>query len=391
MIDLNNENKERCIGCEACKEVCPVFCIEMKYDDEGFLFPYIDKEKCIECKKCESVCAVYKKVNLDLEKIKKETEVFAVWNLNEPIRKESSSGGFFSVLAERILEEKGIVIGAVFNKKFQVIHDFIEKKEELYKLRGSKYVQSSINNTYSLTRENLKKGRKVLYSGTPCQIEGLYNFLGKDYENLITCGIVCHGVPSPKVFETYLEQLKKIFKEEIKEIKFREKINGWRDFNFSIFFKSGKKYSEKFNKNYYCNGFSQNLYLRKSCYKCNYKLNSDFLIGDFWGIELSDSNLDDNKGISLVILRSLKAKIIFNSLKKKLFFKENSLEKSLIKNPNILEAAFINISRDDFYKDYNKKGFEYVLNKYLENDIKRLKFANFLYRLKRKIKKKLFK
>lgn len=207
----------------------------------------------------------------------------------------------------------------------------------------------------------------------------------------MTCGIVCHGVPSPKIFEIYLEYLKNKFKEGIKEIKFREKVNGWRGFNFSVLFKNDKKYSEKFSKDYYCSGFGQNLYLRKSCYKCNYKLNSDFLIGDFWGIELSDFNLDDNKGISLVILKSLKAKIIFKSLKKRFFSKEFSLEKSIIKNPNILEAAFTNTSRSDFYRDYDEKGFEYVLNKYLESDIKKLNFSNFLYRVKRKIKRSLFK
>lgn len=390
MIDLNNENKERCIGCEACKEVCPVFCIEMKYDDEGFLFPYIDKEKCIECKKCESVCAVYKKVNLDLEKIKKETEVFAVWNLNELIRKESSSGGFFSVLAERILEEKGIVIGAVFNKKFQVIHDFIEKKEELYKLRGSKYVQSSVNNTYSLTKENLKKGRKVLYSGTPCQIEGLYNFLGKNYENLVTCGIVCHSVPSPKIFASYLEYVTKSYNEKIKKIYFRKKDPEWRNSKFCIEFEKNILKESIYKNSFFC-GFGKYLYSRRSCYKCNYKINSDFLIGDFWGIELENSKIDDNRGISLVILKSLKSKMLFKDLKENIFFRKSSLKKAITKNPHILYPARRNDERETFYKDYNEKGFEYVLNKYLESDIKKLNFSNFLYRVKRKIKRSLFK
>ena len=388
MIKLNEENRNLCCGCEACKEICPVNCITMEYDSEGFLFPIVDKEKCINCNKCVSVCSIFsEKKNLD--KIIKNTEVFAAWNKNEEIRKESSSGGIFSLLAENTLSNNGIVIGAMFNENNIVEHNFVNNIKDLYKLRGSKYVQSSTNGMYSLTKKYLEEGREVLYSGTPCQIEGLYKFLNKKYENLITCGIVCHGVPTPKIFSDYVKYLENKYKSKAKNIFFRKKTKGWRNSNFYIEFENKNIFEELIYKNYFFQGFGNCLYTRRSCYSCIYKLNSDIIIGDFWGIELSQSEIDDNRGISLVISTSEKGKEKLKKIENQSEYFISNLENAILKNPNILSPSYKNSARKDFYLDYNKLGFEGIINKYLETDKKKLTFLSFLYRVKRKIMRKL--
>lgn len=388
MIKLNEENKNLCCGCEACKEICPVDCITMEYDSEGFLFPVVNKEKCINCNKCVSVCSIFsEKKNLD-EKIK-NTEVFAAWNKDEEIRKESSSGGIFSLLAENILSNNGIVIGAIFNENNVVEHNFVDDIKDLYKLRGSKYVQSSTNGMYSLAKKYLEDGKEVLYSGTPCQIKGLYKFLNKKYENLITCGIVCHSVPSPKIFSDYIKYLENKYKSKVKNIFFRKKTKGWRNSNFCVEFENKSIFEESIYKNYFFQGFGSCIYSRRSCYSCKYKINADIMVGDFWGIELSKPEIDDNKGISLIILTTEKGKEIFKNLEHKIKCFKNDFTKAIIKNPRIISSAQINKEREKFYLDYNKLGFERIINKYLETDKKKLTFSSFLYRAKRKIMRKL--
>lgn len=388
MIKLNEENRNLCCGCEACKEICPVNCITMEYDSEGFLFPVVDKEKCINCNKCVNVCSIFsERKNLN-EKIK-NTEVFAAWNKDEKIRKESSSGGIFSLLAENTLNNNGIVIGAMFNENNVVEHNFVNNIKDLYKLRGSKYVQSSTNGMYSLTKKYLEEGKEVLYSGTPCQIEGLYKFLNKKYENLITCGIVCHSVPSPQIFSDYLKYLESKYKSKAKNIFFRKKTKGWRNSNFCVEFENKNIFEESIYKNYFFQGFGSCLYSRRSCYSCKYKLNSDIIIGDFWGIELSKPEIDDNKGISLVVSTSEKGKETLKKIENKSEYFISNLENAILKNPNILNPSYENSARKDFYSDYNRLGFEGIINKYLETDKKKLTFSNFLYRAKRKIVRKL--
>lgn len=388
MIKLNEKNKNLCSGCEACKEICPINCITMEYDSEGFLFPVVDKEKCINCNKCVGVCSIFsEKKNLD-EKIK-NTEVFAAWNKDEKIRKESSSGGVFSLLAEKTLNNNGIVVGAMFNENNVVEHNIVDDIKDLYKLRGSKYVQSSTNGMYSLTKKYLDEGKEVLYSGTPCQIEGFYKFLNKKYENLITCGIVCHSVPSPQIFSAYLKYLENKYKSKAKNIFFRKKIKGWKNSNFYVEFENKNIFEESIYKNYFFQGFGSYLYSRKSCYFCKYKLNSDIIIGDFWGIELSKPEIDDNKGISLVILTTKKGKETIKELKDKMKIYKSSFEQSIIKNPHVIFSAKNFKEREKFYLDYNKLGFEGIVNKYLETDKRKLTFLSFLYRVKRKIIRKL--
>lgn len=197
-------NKNYCCGCTACVHICPVKCIEMREGSDGFLYPVADSVKCIDCHKCEQVCPVESLFNLNTE-----TESFIAYNKNEEVRKQSSSGGIFTAVAEWILNSDGVVFGAAFDENFTVCHIAVSTKEELEKLRGSKYVQSGLGNAYPLVKQHLESNRRVLFTGTACQIAGLKKYLNKPYENLYTVDILCHGVPSPKIWNMYLEDKKK--------------------------------------------------------------------------------------------------------------------------------------------------------------------------------------
>ena len=199
MIEI--KEKAFCCGCNACVQRCPKQCISMHEDEEGFLYPRVDKTICIECGLCEKVCPV-----INQNEPRKPLKVYAAYNKDEKIRRESSSGGVFTAIAEQVIDEGGIVFGACFDENWEVKHDYTETKEGLKAFRGSKYVQSRIKDNYQKAEHYLKEGRKVLFSGTPCQIAGLKKYLCKEYENLLTVDFICHGVPSPKVWRMYLNE-----------------------------------------------------------------------------------------------------------------------------------------------------------------------------------------
>lgn len=224
MIKINR--KEECCGCTACKSICPVDAIEMKEDEEGFLYPYIDEKLCIHCNACEKACPM-----LNVEKEEKvKQKAYIVNNKNTKIRLESTSGGAFTAIAEYVIEKKGIVFGAAFNEDLEVEHIAINNKEELKRFRGSKYVQSDMNDTFTQVKKYLEQGTIVCFSGTPCQVEGLKKFLPKEYSNLITVDVVCRAVPSPKLYRLYKQYMKKKMKsDEIEDIIFRDKsVYGYR-------------------------------------------------------------------------------------------------------------------------------------------------------------------
>lgn len=319
---INIIEKKDCCGCSACVQRCPRQCISLEADEEGFLYPIINEASCIDCGLCEKVCPV-----LHSGDAHKPLKVFAAKNNNEKIRVESSSGGVFTVLAELVIEEGGVVFGAKFDEHWDVIHDYTETKEGLAAFRGSKYVQSRIGDCFNKAKSFLVQGRKVLFSGTPCQISGLKRFLGKEYGNLLTVDFICHGVPSPKVWRMYLNETiarecekNSVLPFPIHErnalvegIAFRDKCLGWKKYSFALTLSttggSGVKntvlLSELFLKNPFMRGFLQNLYLRPSCYHCpskKLKSGSDLTIADFWGMANVLPELDDDKGYSVVIL-----------------------------------------------------------------------------------------
>ena len=241
---INIEDKKKCCGCSACVQRCPKQCISLQEDEEGFLYPQVDKKICVNCGLCEKVCPVLNPV-----KARKPQVVFAARAIDEKVRLESSSGGVFTVLAELVIERGGVVFGAKFNEKWEVVHAYTESKEGLSAFRGSKYVQSKIENSYKQAESFLKAGREVLFSGTPCQIAGLKLYLRKEYTNLLTVDFVCHGVPSPMVWKDYLEEkirpLGVVGKNMVSSlslkdmpvitgISFRDKRNGWKKYGFAV-------------------------------------------------------------------------------------------------------------------------------------------------------------
>ena len=232
MITINN--KHNCCGCSACVQACPKQCISFEEDEQGFRYPLVDKAICVDCGMCEKVCPV-----LNAGEPRQPLAVYAAINPNEEIRKESSSGGIFTALAESVLDEGGVVFGARFNDQWEVVHAYTESKEGLAPFRGSKYVQSRVGETYRQTKVFLQQGRKVMYTGTPCQIAGLKRYLGKEYDQLLTVDVVCHGVPSPMVWRDYLRDITSDNLPQIASINFRDKSTGWKNFRLKIYKQEG--------------------------------------------------------------------------------------------------------------------------------------------------------
>ena len=203
MIEI--KEKSQCCGCTACSSICPKKAIMMKQDEEGFMYPIIDKSKCVNCGLCDKVCPVK-----NAKENGNNQHAYIFQNADDKIRRESTSGGAFTAIAEYVIDNNGIVYGAVFDEKYKVIHKGIDNKEELYKFRNSKYVQSEMENCYSEIKEYLNKGKLVCFSGTSCQVEGLKNYLGKHYENLILVDVVCRAVPSPLIWKKYLNMIKEL-------------------------------------------------------------------------------------------------------------------------------------------------------------------------------------
>ena len=366
---------KNCTGCSACVSVCPCGAIEMKKDADGFFYPQIEKNKCVDCGKCASVCPETNKISAAAEK----TAAYAAFSNDDFIRKDSSSGGVFNQLADKILEEGGVVYGAAFSEDFCTVkHTAVTVKEEMYKLRGSKYLQSRMNDTFLSVKKDLIKQKKVLFSGTPCQAAGLKAFLGKEYPNLVVVDFICHGVPSEKVWQKYLSEAQNRFSSPVKDADFRDKESGWKKFSLSLRFSNGSSTSEKVTESPYMRGFVSNLYLRKSCYDCKFKgsyYQSDITLADFWGVERLFPDLNDDKGISLVIVHSEKGEALFGEAD--IVKRQVSLKDAVCENPSYFETSHLNFNRKPFFKSLDKAD---NIGKYIEEIRSRKSFGNRLYR-----------
>lgn len=342
-----------CCGCSACAQICPRKCIDLRADKEGFLYPVVNKEACTSCGLCEKACPV-----INQSTNSKPVLTLAAINLNHETRLQSSSGGIFSLLAEETINKGGVVFGAAFNKNWEVEHIYIEGKEHIDKLRGSKYVQSRIGESYKQAKAFLNAGREVLFSGTPCQIAGLKKFLRKDYNNLKTVDVVCHGTPSPKVWRKYLEEVSLEHNvAKITNIQFRCKTNGWKNYSLTIKHKDRdgieRVLQESFGENIFMKCFLNNLCLRPSCYACparDGKSGSDITLADLWGTESICPDMDDDKGTSLVLLRNKDFELP-NFNKKGIEYKE-----ALKYNPSIETDVNIPGKRNKFFKIVTKQG-----------------------------------
>lgn len=328
------KEKQDCCGCTACAKYCPKQCITMQEDEEGFLYPMVDIKHCIDCGLCEKVCPIINQG--DKHSI---LHAYATINLDENTRMQSSSGGIFTLIAKFVIDAGGVVFGARFDENWEVRHGFTETKEGISAFWGSKYVQSCMGDSYKEVERFLREDRLVLFSGTPCQVSGLKHFLRKEYEKLLTVDFICHGVPSPRVWRLYLgETVANQCKKEmvlsspihgrnvfIKSISFRNKELGWKKFSFALSFSitdsSGYEksisISEPLTKNLFLRGFLSNLYLRPSCHACKvreFRSSSDITIADCWGVHTVYPDLDDDKGVSLCLLKNHKLDDCINQL-----------------------------------------------------------------------------
>ena len=367
-IELNY--KEECCGCTACSNICPKGAITMIEDEEGFKYPHVDKTKCINCGLCKKVCPIR---NREKEE-QVEQKAYILNNKNNKIRMQSTSGGAFTAIAEYVLEREGIVFGATFDKEFNVHHIYVTKPEELEKFRGSKYVQSELENSFRQVKEFLDNNKLVCFSGTPCQIEGLKKYLGKDYENLITVDFVCRAVPSPMVFKKYLNfQKANLRVKKIDKVYFRDKRKyGYKYSNMRI--EAGDIiYSEGIDTDPYLRAFFSNFSDRPSCYECKFRKQyrkSDFTLWDCFETEKFSKSLDDDKGTTRVLVHSNKGKEILENILTKFDYKEVSVKELSSGVRELYTSIPKNKKRKEFFEDINKMDEKEFFNKYFPNTLK---------------------
>lgn len=324
----------------------------MRLDNEGFRYPVIDRGECTECDLCDMVCPI-----MGSNKIDNQPIAYACINRDDNVRQQSSSGGVFSLIAENILGNKGIVFGTGFDTDFNVEHSWVDDIDDLSRFRGSKYVQSNIGDTYKEVRGFLKQGRQVLFTGTPCQVAGLKSYLGKDYESLICADIICHGVPSPRVWQCYKEQLEEMHHAKAERIAFRHKHYGWKLFSVSFSFDNGTEYGQPLTEDVFMQGFLRNLYLRPSCYACSFKtLNrlSDITLADFWGIQNVLPELDDDLGTSLVLVNTEKGKAMLAGLADRIICEKVDVNTAVLYNPLAIKSVAMNPKREAFFTELDK-------------------------------------
>lgn len=368
---------KECTGCSACSHICPKNCISMDADKHGFLYPRIDASVCINCGMCKNTCPVLNKTTA-----KKSEEIisYAAKTTDETIRKCSSSGGVFSVIAKKVIENNGVVYGAAFDENFVVKHTSISYIDDLDLLRRSKYVQSDLNNSFISVKNNLTDGKTVLFTGTPCQVEGLLAYLKKPYENLVTMDFVCHGVPSPKVWEYYKTYLQKQYKSSITNVNFRDKTLGWKNSSIRIEFENSNVYCNSFRNDPYMNAFLANMDLRECCYSCKFKSPkhvSDITVADYWGIDKINPTIDDDKGLSLLLVNTKKGLSLITEIENNLTLTKTDVEKALPYNPCIIKPVLKHNFRQYFLSNYTKGNFEKIVNDCLN--------PSYVARFKRKI------
>lgn len=405
-------DKSRCCGCEACLQVCPKNCISFDEDEYGFRYPRVNLDNCVKCGLCENVCPV-RNVGEALQ----PQRIVASKNNNEKQRRISSSGGVFVLLAEETIRKGGVVFGAKFDSDWNVIHSYSDTMQGIIPFLGSKYVQSRIGDSYKKAKDYLDDGRDVLFSGTSCQIAGLKHYLTKDYDKLLTVEVVCHGVPSPRVWREYLDYIRQpkgtcvgnnaVLSSlndtlSIEGISFRDKQDGWRNFGFVVQYPTNQREAEKSDlssvndqkkgfeirephkENVFMQAFLSNAILRPICFACPFKSGksgADISLGDFWTVNQYLPNINDDKGITLVYLLTSKGSEAYNTLDVSSY----ELEKGIDYNVAFSRSTKVKYPIDKFWQEYNKLGFKCIGK--VKESLKPSFFKRTIISLKSRIKK----
>lgn len=381
---LKLKRKQDCCGCSACAQVCPQNCISMTADEEGFLYPKIDEQRCIRCRKCEAACPIFNKQASQSP----APDAYAAYANDSGLRRVSSSGGIFSLLARWVLRQNGVVFGAAFAEDHSVHHIMIDCETDLPLLQGSKYVQSRIENTYVEAKQQLELGKIVLFSGVACQIAGLRAFLKKDWDKLYTVDVLCHGVPSPKVWQQYLTSQKQIYGSEISRISFRNKAEGWKQFSMELVFRNGETYRQTLHTDPYMRYFLSDICLRPSCYSCQFKElphPSDLTLGDAWGIEGWMPEMDDDQGTSLVFVNTPAGQVCWDAIQDSLRMQSGEADVMLPPSSDSRHSVIEHINRSRFMKAVNNNESPEQLQKLLHRSF----FLRVLSFTRRKLKKLL--
>jgi len=385
--------KEQCTGCAACFNICPKECISMVSDSEGFLYPQINSECCDDCGACKRVCPI---LHLPEPNHLATPQVYACWNKDEAVRFQSASGGVFSALAEHILDNGGVVFGAAFDEDMVVKHIAVHQVETLGRLRSSKYVQSDVGRCYIEVRGLLRQGRKVLFSGTPCQVAALNAFIGKDDENLLTCDLLCHGVPSPGLFAKYVDYLETRFRSKLIDINFRHKRKGWELASTVAAFDDGRERVLTGHCDSFIYGFSHCFTLRPACYQCRYAnidRSGDITLGDFWGIgELAPFHHSTRNGISLVLVNTEKGRRLFEASSSKFFSEERTLDEAKHNRTKLSHPLPKPRNREQFFADYQRLEYEelaktHLVDKGVKGLIKRFVPRTWIFHMRKGLKR----
>lgn len=363
MLDLSD--KSFCSGCTACLSICPQKCIEIR-NEKGFLYPNIDKKKCIDCDSCVRVCPIQTPKDSTI----KSSTVFAFQNSNDEDRKKSTSGGFFLSVAREIIDNGGKVWAAGFDEDMNVVHKRAEKSIELYSLYGSKYVQSNLQNTFGKIKKELTYGETILFAGTPCQVEGLLNFIDDKYcTNLYTLDFYCYGVPSPELYKEWIDWLNKKYNCKVKYINFRDKKYGYFGVNTQITFENGRILEDKVESKLYLKTMFSNIGLRDSCYNCVFRnrvKRCDFTLGDMWEVGQYNSKMDDDLGTTKVHVNTKKGQELYERLKGKASVRIKTLTRNELESETINKNKQkpMNALHKEFVSDIGNLEFPDIVNKY---------------------------
>lgn len=339
-------DKTLCCGCTACVTACPAQCIVLRRDREGFDYPVAEPDRCINCGKCEKVCPV-----LNPREPAEAMEALAV--RNDAFIEGSSSGGVFPSLAAEVLEQGGTVYGAVINEDMTVGHADAEVFSDVEKMRGSKYVQSDLYSVFEEIKEKLSAGKKVLFSGTSCQVAGLKSYLGGEYEGLYTVDCACHGVPSPGLWEKYVMALEALEGGKMKYVRFRDKKRSWMHYDF-VYDAGNGEIRRKYMDDPYIALFAQNMTLRPSCYKCparNGRSGSDLTLADLWSVVTSAPELNDDRGVSLVLVNTEKGRDMMAEAAQ--MARSVEIKEAMKNNGGFAEMADMPERREEFFKGYH--------------------------------------
>ena len=362
---LNITNKTNCCGCYACVNACPKDCIVMKPDREGFRYPVINTGACVNCGLCEKVCPLQGGAD-NVRTERKGIKAVACYNTESESLAKSASGGVGHLLGEYVVQAGGVVFGAAGDMMTKVQHICAEDAGNLALLQGSKYLQSHIDFNYREAKKQLEAGKNVLFTGTPCQIAGLYGYLGRDYDNLITADLVCHGVPSEKVFEKYITEHQKKTGKKVVSF-FRDKTDGWKPVLFSYLYEDGTKVTEGGRKDKFNLGFTTNLFQRPSCYTCPFapmERIGDITLGDWFGGTKYKELDPENKGLSMIVINSPKGEKFYELIKDKMVTKEYPVQEAVKESVHLGTRPHINFMRKDFFAHFDKMSYDKLFERY---------------------------